>query len=222
MPGRWPSPAARSIPTDESPVAAALREAKEETGLAPDLIEPIGYLDLYLTFSGFRILPTVARVKPDFTLALNPRRSRRGVRSAARLPDDRRPTTSARRATGTGLHAIITRCRSRTATFGASPRVSCGISTSGFTPHDQASLHRDRAVSHPVRALCRVSVGDARRCAGSRRPGRCRGSRLLVIVSLLLVIGSFLLLAQFSGAPPGSTYVPAHIENGKFVPGATR
>ena len=37
------------------------------------LIEPIGYLDLYLTFSGFRILPTVARVKPDFTLALNPR-----------------------------------------------------------------------------------------------------------------------------------------------------
>jgi 8-oxo-dGTP pyrophosphatase MutT (NUDIX family) len=59
-------------PEDESPVAAALREAKEEVGLAPTLIEPIGYLDLYLTFSGFRILPTVARVKPDFTLTLNP------------------------------------------------------------------------------------------------------------------------------------------------------
>jgi hypothetical protein len=44
----------------------------------------------------------------------------------------------------------------------------------------------------------------------------------LVIVSLLLMIGSFLLLAQFSGAPPGATYVPAHIENGKFVPGTTR
>ena len=44
----------------------------------------------------------------------------------------------------------------------------------------------------------------------------------LVIVSLMLVIGSFLLLAQFSGAPPGSTYVPAHLDNGKFVPGATR
>jgi hypothetical protein len=44
----------------------------------------------------------------------------------------------------------------------------------------------------------------------------------LVITSLLLMIGSFLLLAQFSGAPPGSTYVPAHVENGKFVPGATR
>ena len=60
-------------PGDASPAAAALREAKEETGLAPGLIEPIGYLDLYLTFSGFRILPTVARVKPEFTLVLNPR-----------------------------------------------------------------------------------------------------------------------------------------------------
>ena len=44
----------------------------------------------------------------------------------------------------------------------------------------------------------------------------------LVIASLALVVGSFLILAQFSGAPPGSTYVPAHIENGKFVPGTTR
>ncbi|MGH7247033.1 MAG: NUDIX hydrolase, partial [Pseudomonadota bacterium] len=45
----------------------------EEVGLAPVLVEPIGYLDLYLTFSGFRILPTVARVKPEFALTLNPR-----------------------------------------------------------------------------------------------------------------------------------------------------
>jgi hypothetical protein len=44
----------------------------------------------------------------------------------------------------------------------------------------------------------------------------------LVIASLVLVAGSFLVLAQFSGAPPGSTYVPAHIEDGKFVPGTTR
>ena len=44
----------------------------------------------------------------------------------------------------------------------------------------------------------------------------------LVILSLVLVLGSFLILAQFSGAPPGSTYVPAHVVNGKLVPGATR
>ena len=44
----------------------------------------------------------------------------------------------------------------------------------------------------------------------------------LVIGSFLLVIVSFILLAHFSGAPPNSTYIPAHIENGRFVPGAEK
>jgi Family of unknown function (DUF6111) len=44
----------------------------------------------------------------------------------------------------------------------------------------------------------------------------------LVLGSLLLVIVSFILLAHFSGAAPNSTYVPAHIENGKFVPGVEK
>ena len=70
--GQVAFPGGKIDAADASPIAAALREAKEEIGLAPMLIEPLGYLDLYLTFSGFRILPTVARVKPDFTLVLNP------------------------------------------------------------------------------------------------------------------------------------------------------
>jgi hypothetical protein len=44
----------------------------------------------------------------------------------------------------------------------------------------------------------------------------------LALGSLLLVVVSFLLLAHFSGAPPNSTYVPAHIENGKLVPGVEK
>jgi NTP pyrophosphohydrolases including oxidative damage repair enzymes len=58
-------------PHDASPLAAAVREAHEEVGLDAGLLDPIGYLDLYLTFSGFRILPTVARVAPDYRLVLN-------------------------------------------------------------------------------------------------------------------------------------------------------
>jgi hypothetical protein len=60
--------------------------------------------------------------------------------------------------------------------------------------------------------------------AGVLQPSAWTMPRLaaLVIVSLSLVVGSFLVLAQFSGAPPGSTYVPAHVEDGKFVPGTTR
>jgi 8-oxo-dGTP pyrophosphatase MutT (NUDIX family) len=56
---------------DASPLAAALRETEEEIGLAAKFIEPIGYLDLYLTTFGYRIVPTLARVQPDFSLTLN-------------------------------------------------------------------------------------------------------------------------------------------------------
>ncbi len=44
----------------------------------------------------------------------------------------------------------------------------------------------------------------------------------LVLGSLLLVVVSFILLAHFSGAPPNSTYIPAHIENGKLVRGVEK
>ena len=44
----------------------------------------------------------------------------------------------------------------------------------------------------------------------------------LAIGALLLVVVSFLLLAEFGGAPPDSTYVPAHLENGKLVPGVEK
>jgi 8-oxo-dGTP pyrophosphatase MutT (NUDIX family) len=56
---------------DDGPLAAALREANEEIGLDGGLVDPLGYLDLYLTFSGFRILPVVARVEPDYRMTLN-------------------------------------------------------------------------------------------------------------------------------------------------------
>lgn len=44
----------------------------------------------------------------------------------------------------------------------------------------------------------------------------------LVLGSLLLVIVSFVFLAEFSGAPPESTYTPAHLDRGKLVPGVEK
>ena len=64
-------PGGRREPGDADLRATALREAEEEIGLAPRLVEPIGYLDLYLTTFGYRIVPLVARVAPDHALTLN-------------------------------------------------------------------------------------------------------------------------------------------------------
>jgi 8-oxo-dGTP pyrophosphatase MutT (NUDIX family) len=69
--GQISFPGGKIDATDASPLDAALREADEEVGLKPDFIEPIGYLDLYGTAFGFRILPTVARVRPGFKLRIN-------------------------------------------------------------------------------------------------------------------------------------------------------
>lgn len=44
----------------------------------------------------------------------------------------------------------------------------------------------------------------------------------LALVAFLLVIASLLFLAHFSGAPPGSTYTPARIENGVLIPGTDK
>jgi hypothetical protein len=44
----------------------------------------------------------------------------------------------------------------------------------------------------------------------------------LTIAALALLLGSFFVLAQFDHSPPGSTYVPAHVEDGKLVPGEAK
>lgn len=70
-PGQISFPGGKIDPQDNSPLETALREANEEIGLTADFIEPVGYLDVYSTSFGFRILPTLARVRPGFDLHLN-------------------------------------------------------------------------------------------------------------------------------------------------------
>jgi 8-oxo-dGTP pyrophosphatase MutT (NUDIX family) len=57
--------------SDRDPAHSALREAEEEIGLGRAHIEPLGYLDLYMTTLGYRIVPVIARVEPGFSLRLN-------------------------------------------------------------------------------------------------------------------------------------------------------
>jgi 8-oxo-dGTP pyrophosphatase MutT (NUDIX family) len=70
--GQISFPGGKIDATDASPLDTALREAEEEIGLAREFVDPIGYLDLYGTSFGFRILPTVARVRPGFKLRVSP------------------------------------------------------------------------------------------------------------------------------------------------------
>ena len=44
----------------------------------------------------------------------------------------------------------------------------------------------------------------------------------LTIIALVISIVSFIFLAEFSGAPPGSTYTPARVENGRLIPGSEK
>src|SRR5688572_17063244 len=60
--GQVSFPGGRIEPGDIDAVAAAIREAGEETGLAPPLVEPLGLLDRLRTLTGFRVSPVVGMI----------------------------------------------------------------------------------------------------------------------------------------------------------------
>ena len=60
------------IDAGETPGETALREAREEIGLAPGQVEPLGWLDPYLTGTGYRVTALVALIDPAFAPTLNP------------------------------------------------------------------------------------------------------------------------------------------------------
>src|SRR6478609_8089802 len=70
--GQIAFPGGKVDPGDPTPVATALREAEEEIALDASLVEPLGFLDVYRTGTGFRILPVVAFVDPGYTAVPNP------------------------------------------------------------------------------------------------------------------------------------------------------
>jgi 8-oxo-dGTP pyrophosphatase MutT (NUDIX family) len=80
--GQIAFPGGKIDAVDASPAAAALREAEEEIALDRRFVEPIGYLDTHMTPSGYRVVPTLARVREGFSL----RFSRNEVVDAFEVP----------------------------------------------------------------------------------------------------------------------------------------
>ncbi len=58
------------IDDGETPLQAALREAREEVGLVPSSVNWIGYLPSYLTVTAYQVVPVVALLEPGFELVL--------------------------------------------------------------------------------------------------------------------------------------------------------
>jgi 8-oxo-dGTP pyrophosphatase MutT (NUDIX family) len=71
--GQVSFPGGRCEAADASPVETALRETFEETGIAPSFITMAGYLDRYLTGTGFDIQPVVGVLAEGFVLTPDPR-----------------------------------------------------------------------------------------------------------------------------------------------------
>ena len=71
-PGQISFPGGRIDPDDHGPVAAALREAQEEIGLAPEKVEVIGTTDLYRTITGFEVTPVIGVLPPGLSFTPSP------------------------------------------------------------------------------------------------------------------------------------------------------
>lgn len=59
-------PGGRMEPDDRDAAAAALRESNEEVALQPAQVQALGYLDPFVTITGYRVTPVVAVIDPGF------------------------------------------------------------------------------------------------------------------------------------------------------------
>ncbi len=185
---------------------------RRRSGLRPTVIEPIGYLDVYMTTLGFRIVPVLARVAPGFTLTLNPGE----VDNAFEVPlaflmETANHQTHSREWQGMMRHLLCDPVR-RALYLGRDRR------------------HFPQSVSEDLRRMIRPVLTEivlfvtpfaayalflvATR-AGVLHPDSWRWRVLVSLtgVALVLMIGGFVDAARSIHAhPAGSNYVPPHVE----------
>ncbi|MBX3702755.1 MAG: CoA pyrophosphatase [Steroidobacteraceae bacterium] len=70
--GQISFPGGRIEPGDRDAVDAALRETREEIGLAREFVEVLGVLPDHVVITGYRVTPVVGLVRPGFELKLDP------------------------------------------------------------------------------------------------------------------------------------------------------
>jgi len=69
--GQISFPGGRLERHDAGPAEAALRETSEEIGLESERIEIVGFLNNYLTITGYSVTPVVGLIRPGFSLNID-------------------------------------------------------------------------------------------------------------------------------------------------------
>lgn len=70
--GQVSFPGGRIERDDRDPFGAALREAREEVGLAPEIARPLGFLDPFETITAYHVWPAVAQIASSYRPVIDP------------------------------------------------------------------------------------------------------------------------------------------------------
>ena len=218
--GQVAFPGGKIDASDASPLAAALREAEEEVGLDRAAVTPLGFLDPYLTGTGFMVMPALCLIRPPLRLRINPAEVAERFRGAAALS-----------------HGSVEPPEGGAADHGPGPALlqhdAPGSRRVGRHGGHAAQPLRE-AVPLMGRALLDVLVPFLLPFAGyvlylvlrRRYPfvvsAWSRGPLAALVVAGLALAVLSLLAAGFFGHRGQGDYVPAHLENGVLVPGRMR